>query len=189
MSGTVLMVEDGDKKHYYFKDEFKPKYDEAGTLLSIISDNKFIVQKVFYSDITNGNTETAFVNGGAVRAFIEAFIDGVGEPEPEPEQLATPVLNIGVISERSIALNWQAVANATSYTLKKNGVVLYTGPGLNYTNTNLSPSTGYTYTLVASAPGYLNSGIETAAATTMPEQIPSPGNNQFPYTLPFTLLS
>jgi alpha-tubulin suppressor-like RCC1 family protein/fibronectin type 3 domain-containing protein len=52
-------------------------------------------------------------------------------------------------NETSVVASWTNINNATEYELKRDGVTIYTGSDLQYTDTNLYPNTSYTYSIVA----------------------------------------
>jgi hypothetical protein len=62
---------------------------------------------------------------------------------------ATPTNLTGTATTTSIKLSWNAADNAESYELKRDGQVVYSGNDQTYTDTGLTASTSYTYTLVA----------------------------------------
>ncbi|WP_068500238.1 fibronectin type III domain-containing protein [Paenibacillus kribbensis] len=68
---------------------------------------------------------------------------------PAPATPATPANLTGTATTTSIKLSWNAADNAESYELKRDGQEVYTGSDLTYTDTGLTASTSYTYTLVA----------------------------------------
>lgn len=173
ITGSVLLLDLRTSKHYFYSGEFKPMYSEGGTLLSILSDNKFLLQKAFYADILNGNTGAAFINGGDVKAFIDAFINGVGEPEPGLTQLATTVPVQTTIGQTTASFAWPAATHATSYAIYKNGSLVTTINTPNYSAVGLTAATSYTFGVVAKAQGFLNSSMGTVIVTT--NQEPAPG--------------
>jgi len=82
-AGNLMLFDlPNNNHHYFYSNEFTARFSEAGTLFSIIVNNKFIVQKELYSDITNGNTGQQFLNGGAVEFYIQQFINGEEIPNP-----------------------------------------------------------------------------------------------------------
>ncbi|ASR46194.1 hypothetical protein B4V02_05565 [Paenibacillus kribbensis] len=71
------------------------------------------------------------------------------DPTPTTPAPATPATPTGTATTTSIKLSWNAADNAESYELKRDGQVVYSGNDLTYTDTGLTASTSYTYTLVA----------------------------------------
>jgi titin len=57
------------------------------------------------------------------------------------------------ISATQINLSWNAVGNATSYTLKRGATVIYSGGTASYSDTGLTPNTSYSYTISATNDG------------------------------------
>lgn len=83
--------------------------------------------------------------------------------------LDTPVLEVGVITESSITVSWEAVANASGYVVTKNGEETNLGADeITYTFVNLSPATTYTITICAKGDNisYLDSAINSIEQTT-----------------------
>ncbi|MCC3379161.1 LamG-like jellyroll fold domain-containing protein, partial [Paenibacillus farraposensis] len=71
------------------------------------------------------------------------------DPTPTTPAPAAPTNLIGTATTTSITLSWNAVADAQSYELQRDGKVVYTGSELTYTDSGLTESTNYTYRLVA----------------------------------------
>ncbi|EHS56180.1 fibronectin type III domain-containing protein [Paenibacillus sp. Aloe-11] len=97
---------------------------------------------------------------------------------PAPATPATPANLTGTATTTSIKLSWNAADNAESYELKRDGQEVYTGSDLSYTDTGLTASTSYTYTLVAkngtgeSSP--VSVQVKTADPTPQSRRHPSP---------------
>ncbi|HYC93511.1 MAG TPA: right-handed parallel beta-helix repeat-containing protein [Thermoanaerobaculia bacterium] len=62
---------------------------------------------------------------------------------------AAPVLTSPRRTATSIALQWNVVENATSFRIYRDGVEIATTPWYDFTDGNLTPSTLYSYTVVA----------------------------------------
>lgn len=78
--------------------------------------------------------------------------------------LATPVLVAGEITESSITVSWEAVANASGYVVTKNGDKTNLEEDVTtYTFKNLSPATTYTITIYAKGDdiSYINSAVDS----------------------------
>ena len=58
-------------------------------------------------------------------------------------------LAVGSVTSTSVALSWSAVSGATSYDVYRGGSRVGSATGTSYTDTGLSPSTGYSYTVTA----------------------------------------
>ncbi|MEC0234158.1 fibronectin type III domain-containing protein, partial [Paenibacillus kribbensis] len=97
---------------------------------------------------------------------------------PAPATPATPTNLTGTATTTGIKLSWNAADNAESYELKRDGQVVYSGNDLTYTDTGLTASTSYTYTLVAkngtgeSSP--VSVQVKTADPTPQSRRHPSP---------------
>jgi len=62
----------------------------------------------------------------------------------------TPVVTFTATpSTNSVSLKWSAVVNATSYQVKRDGVVIYDGPATSFVDTGLTGATKYTYEVIA----------------------------------------
>jgi hypothetical protein len=105
--------------------------------------------------------------GGGDYRFIKASNMGVGLPT-----LATPTGFTATPTGTTMALAWSAVSSATSYLLERSltgtggWATAFSGAGLSYSDTGLSPTTLYYYRLSALASGYTTSGYATTNATT-----------------------
>lgn len=53
------------------------------------------------------------------------------------------------VTESTANFVWGSVANATSYILSRDGTIVYSGSATSFEDTGLTPSTGYSYTVVA----------------------------------------
>ncbi|MES3004916.1 MAG: InlB B-repeat-containing protein [Patescibacteria group bacterium] len=69
----------------------------------------------------------------------------------------------------TINLSWSSVSGATSYQVYRNGAVIYNSTGTSHSDTGLSGSTAYTYTVRAS-----NAGGQSGSRATSPAQTTSP---------------
>lgn len=70
-------------------------------------------------------------------------------------QIETPTLLEAGQTQDSVTLNWRVrdYGASVTYTLRRDGELLYQGFGTSYTDTGLSPGQTCTYTLVAAIPG------------------------------------
>jgi chitodextrinase len=74
-------------------------------------------------------------------------------------------------STNKVSLSWNASTNATSYRVERDGVKVYEGTKLSFTDENVNPNTNYTYTVKAVNPA----GVSSAASvSTKTLQIPKP---------------
>lgn len=92
---------------------------------------------------------------------------------PSLPALAATSVTFGTSTSTQNVVNWSLVTNATNYLLKRSlnsgmtsPTTAYTGSLLTYTDTGLSPSTTYYYTVTASATGYTSSISSVANKTT-----------------------
>ena len=69
--------------------------------------------------------------------------------EMAPPSFASSTFTANNITTNSIRLNWASNAAATNYILKRNGVQIYSGTSLSFTDSGLNPDTTYTYELIA----------------------------------------
>lgn len=87
-------------------------------------------------------------------------------PVPTP---ITPIVTNFIsssITSSSITLSWNAVTGGTSYLLYKDGILLSTSSALNFTDTGLTASTKYAYTVKASINGILSDHTNALVVTT-----------------------
>jgi hypothetical protein len=134
-------------------------------------DAGFVLKSVYNADIA------------AIQARLTALENGI----PPPVRLATPQPVQTAVSDTTATFAWQAIQNATSYEISKDGEVITTVTTLSYQASGLSPETEYEFGVSAIASGYLQSEVGAVLITTDETPTPQPGNNQFPYTFPFTL--
>ncbi|MFC1418088.1 fibronectin type III domain-containing protein, partial [Streptacidiphilus cavernicola] len=69
-------------------------------------------------------------------------------------------LAAGTVTSTSVALSWSAVSGATSYNVYRGGVKVGSASGTSYTDSGLTASTGYSYTVTA-----VNSAGESAPSS------------------------
>jgi chitodextrinase len=80
------------------------------------------------------------------------------------------------ISSTQINLSWAAPATnggaaVTSYTLKRGATTIYTGAGTSFSDTGLSPATGYSYTVLAT--NSIGNGPTASASATTSATVPT----------------
>jgi fibronectin type 3 domain-containing protein len=80
---------------------------------------------------------------------------------PAPTNLSAVAGSCGT---GSITVSWKASSGATSYTLYRSGLKVYSGNGLTFSDTGLSAGTSYEYTVTASN----STGTSAATGTTPP---------------------
>ncbi|QJE97074.1 malectin domain-containing carbohydrate-binding protein [Luteolibacter luteus] len=139
--------------------------------------------------VTGGNLTIEFFHGvnNPTLAGIEVYaLEG---PPPDTILPSTPgSFAVTGKTQNSISLGWNAATDnvgVTGYRIKRGATVLATVPGLNYTDTGLSASTLYQYSVVAlDAAGNASVAATTSgttAADTTPPSMPgmltgNPGN-------------
>ena len=131
-------------------------------------------------DITISVTSSA-VCITSIQLYKEA--SGGGEtPDPTPSKLPTPAnLKEASISETSATLSWDAVANASNYSVTINGNT-ETATTNSYSATGLTAGTEYTWSVVAKGDGTNYTDSEAAQHTftttaTTPDPEPGTGTN------------
>ncbi|MEI7033238.1 glycoside hydrolase family 18 protein [Streptomyces pratensis] len=101
---------------------------------------------------------------------------GGGGEDPGPSIPAAPAgLAAGATTTTSVALSWNAVSNATGYTVYRDGVKATTSTGTSATVTGLSADTAYQFSV--SATNAAGESVKSAAvnARTAKENGPGPG--------------
>lgn len=95
-------------------------------------------------------------------------------PSGSLEKLTTPALTIGTAQVDSFPLSWNAIANATSYTLQRDSDIsfgtvttLYNGALRTYTDTGLAANATYYYRLRANGAGFAPSDYTVQSGTTL----------------------
>jgi hypothetical protein len=113
-------------------------------------------------------------NLGALLTFTRAAVTTAGTASvdavsievvytPVPTPPATPSAPTLVSkTSTSVDTQWAAVSGATSYTLKRGTTTVYTGANLTFSDTGLTPSTAYSYTVIAS-----NTAGDSAASSAL----------------------
>lgn len=121
------------------------------------------------------NLSTDFVCG-------EALI--LNTPTP-PIVTLNPPSNFAAtnIQQHSITLSWDTQANATSYQLKRNGVVIYTGGNVMYLDNGLIANTTYEYTLTAKNATSESSPSVKSVTTSSPPLAIEDGTALHPYLI------
>lgn len=146
----------------------------------------------YFDSLGIGQPDTPDLSGYVPRdefdAAIIALYAAMGETPPTPT-LATPQPVASNVSDTAITISFPAIPFATSYEYRRNGTLVYTGSEATRTFNGLAPNTQYTFSVIAKANNYLNSNTGSVTATTEQTPVVIPGNNQLPYTLPFTLLN
>jgi hypothetical protein len=125
----------------------------------------------------NLTATSATANLPAYTAFQLAFkptSGGGGGAPPTPTGLTATA-----VSSSQINLSWGASTGATSYNVLRGGTTVGTPSGTTFSDTGLSASTSYTYTVQAVSSGGTSSSSSPASATTF-----APGASPFPAFTP-----
>lgn len=105
--------------------------------------------------------------------------DGGGGTDPGPSIPAAPGgLAVGTATSSSLALTWNSVSGATSYTVYKDGVKATTSTGTSTTVTGLAADTAYTFAVTATNAA----GESVKSATVSGRTAKSGGGNPNPGT-------
>ena len=105
------------------------------------------------------------------------FADDVSLVGPGGQTQVPPVpsgLSVSGTTSSSVSLAWNASTGATGYTVYRGGAKIASVTGTSYTNTGLSPSTSYSYTVTAtnSAGESAQSGAVTGTTAAGGTQVP-----------------
>ena len=149
--------------------------DETGTF---VGDSTFVI----VSNVTEDGTQY-FVSVDTDELVADAeytveFYYGEytpSEPEPEPVKLATPVVSSSV-TDTTVTLTWEAVANASSYDVTFNGTTTNVTDATSFTASDLTAETTYTFAVVANGDdeNYVDSDAATVEVTTAAAAEPEP---------------
>lgn len=95
-------------------------------------------------------------------------------PPPPPilpgAPVVAPAVSLSGVTSSTVRISWTSVPSATTYALLRNGVLLASVSGLIYSDTGLTPSTTYTYSVAGqniSGNGPQGSATATTAAATV----------------------
>lgn len=178
------------------------KYNEIKTLVQNVPEGTDLLQKmndaVTESELFTGGkikpelltdevwSDTQFEKVGGVNQIKESYLNSViaawvaANGGVTPTQLASPTVSFGTKTANSIVVNWTAVTNATSYTVKRNtsntetgASTIYTGNLLTFTDTGRSASTTYYYFVVPTATGYTPGTAGSGSAATIADTAPA----------------
>jgi hypothetical protein len=145
------------------------------------------------SGVSNGThtiTATARDTGGNIRTSTPVTVtvnNVVIGPDTTPPTIPTN-LRATTISSTQVNLTWnastntagsnQTVSSLAGYRIYRNGTLLTTVTGTSYSNTDLTPSTSYTYTVSAydsaTPPNVSNQSLSVSATTQSPPVPPTP---------------
>ena len=130
--------------------------------------------------------KNAFIVVNSIRqnVYIYKLTPGSGSPSPKDTTAPSVPTNLKVqaLSYSQIQLSWTPSTDnigVAGYGIFRNGTQLGTTSNSSYTDTGLSPSTTYTYTLVAyDAAGNTTAHSRSASATTLPPDLTPPSAPQ-----------
>ncbi len=110
-------------------------------------------------------------SGGSASMYSIAII-GQGTLTADTTPPSTPAIQLaGADSSTQVAIGWSAATDnvaVTGYTLYRDNSPITTTSNMSYTDSNLSPSTTYSYFVVAHDAANNNSALSTAASVTTP---------------------
>jgi chitodextrinase len=139
---------------------------------------------VVYTGATTSFIDTGLTAGTAYSYEIKAINAG-GSSSAATISVSTlqavpgAITNFkGVATANSINLTWDTSAQATSYTLKRNGQTVYEGTGLSFMDSGLVSNTTYNYELVAKNTGGGTTPV-TITVSTLKGLPKAPTNLQF----------
>jgi len=129
-----------------------------------------------YSHLRTDNSQSG-QNSSCLTAFPSntytfTIVYTGGSPPPPPTGLST---SPGSCNTGTIYVSWNSSSGATSYQLYRNGSLIYNDANTNYTDTGLTASQTYTYTVAASN-GAGQSGQSSGVPGTAPATCGGPGS-------------
>ncbi len=133
-----------------------------GTTIYIGSSNSFA--DVGLNPNVSYTYEVAAWNSKAMSDYSSIIVKTLAGPNAPTNFRASNM------TENSIDLSWNAVANATGYILYRNGTPIYSGSSTSYKDTGLTPYTTYDYELVATNESGVSSPVNTSAKTLASEE-------------------
>lgn len=137
--------------------------------VSVVEGENIVILNKFFNE-TALHTLKLYSEGGSLlnNTCYPLNLTIIGIPSELP-RMATPTGFAADPGDTEIDLTWNVVTSpvtATSYVLRRNGTVIYTGPLLNFTDTGLLNGTSYNYTVQARAAAHADS--YTAGLTASP---------------------
>lgn len=102
----------------------------------------------------------------AVETRVVPLGGGSNCPIPTPITPVPTNFNSGSIQQDMISIHWNAVIDATSYLVYKDGILVSTQGHLSFIDTGLTPNTKYAYAIKASINGVESNYSNTLVVTT-----------------------
>lgn len=138
-------------------------------------------------NVTKSEIQTVYVGAGRYNLvggkYVEDYNGAIKGTYPflvvDTQSPTVPAnLASGTQTDRSVTLNWTPSADnvgVTGYRIIRDGVQVATSPSANFTDTGLSPSTSYAYTVKAhDAAGNVSSASAALSVTTRPPDTTPP---------------
>lgn len=175
-NGSILQTKSLDPwgNHYYVnlengKIEFSTNGENESTAIT-----KYSLFTYYYKGIVDSCTN-GFPTGNVPLTNLPAEIEC---GDDLPVSLVTPEVpvvvyppneptnfRLNIISANSVNLAWNSSTGATSYILKRNGIIIYEGNAINYLDSSLSEYTAYNYSVFARNSAGDSSSISIIART------------------------
>lgn len=144
--------------------------DDNGDLIANVTNPTYT-----FTGLTAGTPYQGGVMAKGILPYVNSEVGGYSfTTQSAQTQLSAPVPVASGITANSITISSPAVANAQLYRFIRNGQVITTQASPSYTHTGLSPSTNYTFGMIAIANGYIDSPVGQVNATTQAGVDPDP---------------
>ena len=112
---------------------------------------------VIYKGLSTATTNTGLLSGVEYKYTVSAGNTSGSSTDSAvivtktiPTAPASPSITKKVVSKNSATIYWGSIYNAKTYSLKRNGQIIYTGSNLSFTDTGLIAGQSYTYSVIAS---------------------------------------
>lgn len=177
--GNPYLVEFSDRKIMFISNgKTEEKTEQAYTLVSYYYEGAV-------SSCTTGFPQNITLD---LPGISETFVCGHELPNsntsspflPSDPLLKPTDFRTNQITERSVNVSWRKVDGATQYILKRNGVVIYSGSNVSYTDTALNANTTYTYEVAARSTHAVSPFVSLSATTIVGPATPANFKAQSP---------